>query len=33
MEKDKQHKNCRTLNMYVRLCEGKILNKATEASV
>lgn len=30
MENDKEHKNCRTLNMYVRLCEGKIINKAEE---
>lgn len=31
MENDKQHKNCRTLNMYVRLCEGKVINKTEEA--
>lgn len=29
---DKQSKNTRTLDMYVRLCEGKILNKAEEAN-
>lgn len=28
---DKQAKNSRTLDMYVRLCEGKVINKATEA--
>jgi len=30
MEK-KQSKNSRTLDMYVRLCEGKVINKAEEA--
>lgn len=28
---DKQAKNSRTLDLYVRLCEGKIINKAEEA--
>lgn len=28
---DKQSKNSRTLDMYVRLCEGKIINKTAEA--
>ncbi|MCR4746234.1 MAG: WYL domain-containing protein [Lachnospiraceae bacterium] len=28
---DKQHKNSRTLDMYVRLCEGKSINKREEA--
>lgn len=28
---EKQSKNTRTLNMYVRLCEGKIINKTEEA--
>jgi len=28
---DKQSKNFRTLDMYARLCEGKVLNKAEEA--
>jgi len=28
---EKQSKNTRTLDMYVRLCEGKVINKATEA--
>lgn len=27
----KETKNYRTLDMYVRLCEGKIINKAEEA--
>lgn len=31
MEKDKKHKNCRTLDMYVRFCEGKTINKAEES--
>lgn len=29
---DKQAKNTRTLDMYIRFCEGKIVNKAEEAS-
>ena len=28
---DKEAKNLRTLDMYVRLCEGKVLNKHEEA--
>ena len=28
---DKQHKNSRTLDMYIRLCEGKSINKKEEA--
>ena len=28
---DKQSKNSRTLDMYVRFCEGKTINKADEA--
>lgn len=28
---DKQHKNSRTLDMYVRLCEGKSINKREES--
>lgn len=28
---DKQHKNTRTLDMYVRLCEGKSINKKEES--
>jgi len=28
---EKQSKNTRTLDMYARLCEGKVINKATEA--
>ena len=27
----KESKNYRTLDMYARLCEGKVINKATEA--
>lgn len=29
---EKQHKNSRTLDMYVRLCEGKTINKVAEAT-
>ena len=29
---NKESKNQRTLDLYVRLCEGKTINKATEAS-
>ena len=29
---EKESKNFRTLDMYVRLCEGKTVNKAEEAS-
>lgn len=29
--KDRRHKNLRTLDMYVRFCEGKIINKTEEA--
>jgi len=29
---EKQSKNSRTLDMYVRLCEGKAINKSDEAS-
>ena len=28
---DRQSKNTRTLDMYDRLCEGKIINKSIEA--
>lgn len=28
---ERESKNFRTLDMYVRLCEGKIINKAEEA--
>ena len=28
---NRQSKNTRTLDMYARLCEGKVLNKAEEA--
>lgn len=28
---DRESKNSRTLNMYARLCDGKIINKASEA--
>lgn len=28
---EKQHKNSRTLDMYVRLCEGQVINKREEA--
>lgn len=29
---EKQHKNMRTLDMYIRLCEGKVINKQQEAA-
>lgn len=28
----KQHKNGQTLDMYVRLCEGKAINKSVESA-
>ncbi len=28
---EKESKNFRTLDMYVRLCEGKVVNKAEES--
>lgn len=30
-EKEKQPKNYRVLDLYVRLCEGKVINKVQEA--